>query len=284
MRLRRALEDSAKACREPTWLTRPGRRRPTRRTLRALVRTAPIGSPTRASSTATSAFAREKCRRRRLRRRRHLRRRRRRRRRGPAQPSLVLSTPVMATRMRLLMELPTQTRPLDAKTRYTSLCPPVGRWCPLQRQQADGTCWPNPGVPMYWSSTTASRSGGAQEHLERHLLPAGSQQVVVNTRLTVAVFASSSAVRRRRRRRSLGLSQPGRRRHLAIPSALLRARRAMRPQSDLPRLRAIAQPSLPCLDYLQTNALHAARRIPQTTIAFQAGRVEIWCTITHRST
>ena len=192
MRLRRALMEAAKTCREARL---PGRRRPTRRTLRALVRTAPRGAPTPASSTATSAFAREKCRRRRRRRRRHLRRRRRRRRRGPAQPSLVLSTPVMATRMRLLMELPTQTRPLDAKTRYTSLCPPVGRWCPLQRQQADGTCWPNPGVPMYWSSTTASRSGGGQEHLERHLLPAGSQQVVVNTRLTVAVFASSSAVR-----------------------------------------------------------------------------------------
>ena len=200
MRLRRALEDSAKPCREPTWLTRPGRRRPTRRTLRALVRTAPIGSPTRASSTATSAFAREKCRRRRRRRRRHLRRRRRRRRRGPAQPSLVLSTPVMATRMRLLMDIPTQTRPLDAKTRYTSLCPPVGRWCPLQRQQADGTCWPNPGVPMYWSSPTARRGGAPKEHLDRHGLPTSSEQVVVNIRLPLAVFASSSAVSRQHQR------------------------------------------------------------------------------------
>ena len=39
------------------------------------------------------------------------------------------------------------------------------------------------------------------------------------------------------------------------------ARRAIRPQSDPSRLRAMAQPSLTCLDYLQT-ALFATRRIP----------------------
>jgi hypothetical protein len=73
---------------------------------------------------------------------------------------------------------------------------------------------------------------------------------------------------------SAGISQQGGRRHLAIASALVRARRAMWPQSTRPRLRAIAQPSTPCSTptvILHTPVSIAARR-PQTHIAFQACR------------
>ena len=62
----------------------------------------------------------------------------------------------------------------------------------------------------------------------------------------------------------------------------------MRPGSNPSRLRPIAQPSLTCLiiraatEYLQTTASVADRQIPQTPIAFQAWRVDLTCTITHR--
>ena len=82
-----------------------------------------------------------------------------------------------------------------------------------------------------------------------------------------------------------GINQQGGRRHLAIPSALVRARRAMRPQSDRSRLRAVARPRSPCSPasvYLLAAAISAARRTPQTAIAFQAGRGGHQCTITHR--
>ena len=94
--------------------------------------------------------------------------------------------------------------------------------------------------------------------------------------------------RRRRRRRRAGISQQGGRRHLAIASALVWARRAMRPQSTRPRLRAIAQPSTPCsaptvILKLQAPVFSAARRTPQTHIAFQAWRGDPTCTITPAS-
>ena len=82
-----------------------------------------------------------------------------------------------------------------------------------------------------------------------------------------------------------GINQQGGRRHLAIASALVRARRAMRPQSDRPRLRAVARPRTLCSPatvYLTAAANSAARRTPQTPIAFQAGRRGQQCTITPR--
>jgi hypothetical protein len=88
--------------------------------------------------------------------------------------------------------------------------------------------------------------------------------------------------------RSAGIAQQGGRRHLAIASALVRARRAMRPQSTRPRLRAVAQPSTPCsaptvILKLQAPVFSAAQRTPQTHIAFQAWRGDPACTITPAS-